>query len=413
MSRFRTRRVLALSVLILFLALAIPGCTTSQSTKVYVITVDDTIGAGTADYVVSAIDRASNENAWLLIKLDTSGGLLSATKRIVNRMLEEDHGIVVWVTPQGSWAFSAGTYILLASTHAVMDEGTSIGAAQPRPKDEKTTLAMAEWIKQIASVRGRSASVAERFVTQNLTLGPENALAENVIDQVSSSLDNILSSLGIIHPEIIELEMSWAQRFLQVLSNPDVVMLLFLFGFFGVLAEITTPGIGIPGILGAICLILSFWGLGLLSLDYAGLALLGIGLLMLAYEILTPGFGIFGGGGIVALVLGLLMIGKEPWIQVVGNVILGLLLGLTVFLTFVLVQARRALQKRPTVGREELIGQFAVAVSDLRPRGLVKLKGELWSAETKTKKPIRKGEDVVVIDVRGNTLVVRRRKKIV
>jgi membrane-bound serine protease (ClpP class) len=228
---------------------------------------------------------------------------------------------------------------------------------------------------------------------------------------VTSKLSTILDELGLSNAPVEVLEMGFVQRFLEIISDPNVVMLLFVLGFFGVLAEITTPGIGLPGILGSICLLLSLWGLGVLTLDYAGLALLAIGLLMLGYEIFTPSFGIFGGGGIVALALGLMMVGKEPWIEVAGNVFKGLLIGIVVFLAFAIFHIRRSVRKKPVVGKEELIGEFAIAVSNLSPRGLVRLKGELWSAYCRT--GAKKGDELEVKDVKGNVLIVRKRKKAV
>jgi len=407
------RRVFKIIVLLVMASTLLAGLlpeSTSQSSKVYVITVDGTIGAGNADYIISSINKATKENAALIIKLDTPGGLLSSTEDIVDRMLEEDSGIIVWVTPKGSWAFSAGTYILLASNFAVMDEGTSIGAAQPRPPDNKTTLAMAQWIKEIAVLRGRPFSIAQEFVTNNLTLGPDNAFQENVIDLVASDIDTILENLGLSGAQVESLEMSAVQRFLQVISDPNIVMLLFIIGFFGILAEMTTPGIGVPGVLGTICLILSFWGMGVLSLNYAGLALLAIGLLMLAYEIFTPSFGIFGGGGIVAIILGLMMVGTEPWVEVVGNLLKGVIVGMVVFFAYVLFQIRRSAKKKPAVGKEKMIGEFGYAASNLSPRGLVRIKNELWTAYCRA--GAKKGDEIVVKDMKGNVLIVQKRKKV-
>jgi membrane-bound serine protease (ClpP class) len=374
-----------------------------------VITVEGTIGTGDAEHVVRSIDEAKRDDATLVIKLDTPGGLLSATERIVDRMLqEEDNIVVVWVTPKGAWAFSAGTYILLASNVAVMDEATSIGAAQPRPEN-KVTGAMTEWIQGIAAERGRPENIAMDFVLNNLTLGPEEALENNVIDNVITDFSELLRFLGLEGAEVKELKRGWTDEFLDVISNPELVMLLFIFGFFGILAEITTPGIGIPGVAGVICLILALWGMGVLDLDYAGLALIGLGLLMLGYELFTPGFAVFGVGGLVAMVLGLMMVDKEPWVEVAGDIFKGILLGITIVLAVLLVLMRRSLRRPPVLGREKLMGEYVVAVTGLRPKGLVKLKGELWTAICKT--GAKKDDELVVTGVRGNVLLVKKRKR--
>jgi membrane-bound serine protease (ClpP class) len=381
----------------------------AQAQRVYVATVEGDIGAGVAEYVVKSIDEAREDNATLIIKLNTFGGLLSSTEKIVERMLEEDNGIVVWVAPKGSKAFSAGTFILLASNVAVMAEGTSIGAAQPRPEDPKTTVAMAQRIEGIASLRGRPPDVARDFVMNNRTMGPENALAENVIDNVLTDFDDLLTFLGLEGAEVVELKRGLIEGFLDFLSNPQVVMLLFIFGFFGILAEVTTPGIGIPGVAGVICLILSFWGMGIIEINYAGLALIALGLLMLGYEIFTPGFGVFGGGGIVAMALGTLFVDKEPWVEVAGNIFKGVLLGTVVVLAVLLIHMRKTLKRPPVLGREEFIGQRAVAATNLTPKGLVRVKGELWTAICRG--GAEKDDELIVKNVKGNVLLVEKRKK--
>ena len=149
----------------------------AQQEIVYSVRVEGTIDAGISNFIQKSIDRAERGNTWLIIKMDTPGGLLASTKEIVDRMLDvEENRIVVWVTPKGRWAYSAGTYILLASHVAAMDEATAIGAGQPRPEDPKVTAAMAEWIGEVAEQRGRPKEVAELFVTVNLTMGPKEAL---------------------------------------------------------------------------------------------------------------------------------------------------------------------------------------------------------------------------------------------
>ena len=401
----------ALAVFLIFIGcLATTYAGEAQQDFVYSIKVEGTIDAGISTFIQKSIDRAERDNVWLIIKMDTPGGLLSATKEIVDRMLDvEENRIVVWVTPQGRWAYSAGTYILLASHVAAMDNGTVIGAAQPRPEDPKLTAAMAEWIGQIADQRGRPSKNAEKFVTQNLTMEPQEALDNEIIELRASSEAEILSYIGMAVAEIREIEMGIFDKVLRVLSNPDIVAILFIAGLLGVLAEITTPGIGIPGIAGVICLLLAFWGLGVLEINYAGVALILLGVVLIAAEIFTPGFGVLGVGGGVALVLGLVMIDKEPWIEVAGNVAKGIVIGLFAVFVIFIVLARRAMKKPIVVGKETMIGQTGVAATDIAPDGMVRLMGELWRATSDRR--IRQGEEVVVKDVKGLVLVVKKRGK--
>ncbi|GAI16211.1 unnamed protein product, partial [marine sediment metagenome] len=272
------KRILVLAIfLIIFGCIATAHLGEAQQESVYVIEVDGTIDAGISNFIRKSIDRVERDNVALIIKMNTPGGLLSATKEIVDRMLNAKVKLVVWVTPRGAWAYSAGTFILLASNTAAMDNGTTIGAAQPRPEDPKITAAMAEWIGEVADQRGRPKNVAELFVAQNLTMGPQEALDNGIIELRASSVDEILDNIGLSGARVETLEMGIFEKVLRVLSDPNIVSILFIAGLLGILAEITTPGIGVPGIAGVICLLLAFWGLGVLEINYVGVALILLG----------------------------------------------------------------------------------------------------------------------------------------
>lgn len=405
-------RLLAFGFAIAIIAISIQGVSASARASeerfVSSARIDGEIGAGTADFIERAIEVSEGKNVPLIIKISTPGGLLSATKTIVDRILEARVPTVVWVTPPHAWAYSAGTYILLAAEIAAMDEGTVIGAAQPRPEDPKVTKAMAEWIEEIAENRNRPGAIARLFVENNETMDADDALREGVIDLKATSVDDILAHLGLEDAEVREIGPSFVERFLNVISNSQIVMILFILGFFGLLAEISTPGIGLPGVAGTICLLLSLWGMMILKVNVVGLVLMVLGMIMLAYEILTPGFGVFGGGGIVAFVLGLMMIGpRVPWPNVepfLGYMTKGIVLGIVGIFSFCLVLVRRTLKKPSVVGKEELVGKAGVVVEELAPKGLVKIKGELWSAVCEGR--IEKGRRILVKDVKGITLVV-------
>ncbi len=404
------KRILVLAIfLIIFGCIATAHLGKAQQGSVYVIEVDGTIDAGISNFIRKSIDRAERDNVALIIKMNTPGGLLSATKEIVDRMLNAKVKLVVWVTPRGAWAYSAGTFILLASNTAAMDNGTTIGAAQPRPEDPKITAAMAEWIGEVADQRGRPKNVAELFVAQNLTMGPQEALDNGIIELRASSVDEILDNIGLSGARVETLEMGIFEKVLRVLSDPNIVSILFIAGLLGILAEITTPGIGVPGIAGVICLLLAFWGLGVLEINYVGVALILLGVVLIAAELFTPGFGVFGIGGGVALFLGLMMIDKEPWIEVAGNVAKGMAIVLLAVFAIFIVLARRAMKKPVAVGKEELIGKIGVAATNIAPEGLVRLKGELWTAVSKVS--IKTGEKVVVKDIRGIKLIVVKHRK--
>jgi membrane-bound serine protease (ClpP class) len=405
-----SRRLLVLvAILALLGSLALASAEDAQQDFVYSIEIKGDINAGTADFISKSIDRAERDNTALIIKLDTPGGLLSATEDIVDDILRDRVRTAVYVTPPGSWAYSAGTFILLSSNVAAMDHNTALGAAKPIPSDEKTVNAMATWIKTIAENRGRPPEIAENFVRESDTMTSEEALEENVIDLIADNIDEVLVYMGLEGAEVREIEMGWVSKFLSIISNPQIVVILFILGLFGLIAEITTPGIGLPGIAGVICLLLALWGMGIVEVNYVGVVLIGLGAILLAYEVLTPGFGVFGGGGIAALVLGLMMVDKEPWVEVVGNVAKGIVLGVVAALSILLLLVRRAMRRPVAVGKEDLIGKIGVATTNLAPKGFVRLKGERWSAVCKGR--IRKGEKVVVKGVKGITLIVKRHRR--
>lgn len=405
-------RAFALAIgLLIFGCLFTSETVRAQQNFVYTIEVEGTIDAGISEFVRNAINRAERENVPLIIKLNTPGGLLSATEEIVGRMMNSEVTIVVWVTPRGAWGFSAGTFILMASHVAVMDTATAIGAAQPRPADPKVTAAMAEWIGSIASYRGRPENLAKLFVTESKSMGPDEAYESGIIELRASIIDQILDNIGMSGANIEQIDMSIFEKILRALSNPDVAAILFMLGLFGLIFEITTPGIGVPGVAGVICLLLALWGLGALQINYVGIALILLGIALVAAEIFTPGFGVFGIGGGVALILGFMMVGvhREPWIEISGDLIKGVAIALLIAFAIFILLVKRTLRKPPAVGKEELIGQVGVAVTSIAPKGLIKLKGELWTATSK--EHIEKGEHVVVKDVKGIMLLVQKRKK--
>ena len=405
----RAKTLLFLTLLAILCSLAAVRARPREGELVYVIEVKGTIDAGVANFVKRSIARAERDNAALIIKLNTPGGLVSATKDIVDRMLATKVTLVAWVTPEGAWAYSAGTYILLASNIAAMNSGTVIGAAQPQPADNKTVEAMIGWIREIAAYRGRPPEVAEEFVTKNRTMGPGEALECGIVDLIARDYEEVLNYLGLGGAEVRAVEMGAFDRVLRVLSDPQVVLILFIAGLLGIIAEVTTPGVGVPGVAGGICLLLALWGLGVLEVNYAAVALIVLGAILLGVEIFTPGFGAFGVGGIVSLLFGFMMIDKEPWVRVVGDVLKGILLGLVIVFVFLLAIVRRSLRRRPIkVGREAMIGEVGTAVTAIDPKGMVRVRGELWTASSKER--IRKGEEVVVVDVKGMELVVERRR---
>jgi membrane-bound serine protease (ClpP class) len=395
--------------ILIFISLSLPVVRAQTVSDVYVIDVNGDIGAGTADFIVRSIDKAKQDNATLLIKLNTTKGLLTSTGRIVDRMLQENSGVVVWVTPQDAKAFSAGAFVLLSANVAVMDTGTWVGMAEPKTEDTNVTVTLTQWIGQIATYRSRNVNVFQEFVAGNLIL-TDNALHENVVDYVTSDNENLMDYLGLESVKISQLERGTVDVFFDLISNPQLVMLLLVFGVFAILTEISVPGVGIPGIIGIVCMLLFFFGLNYLQVDYAGLGLMALGLVMLGYEIFSPRHGVFGGGGFAAIIIGTIIVGKEPWMEVASNPFKVFLVGVIVILSILLVVLRRSLKRPESIADKELLGELVVAVTDLNPHGMVKLKRKFWTAVCE--EGAVKGEELVVKGVKGNVLKVEKQKAV-
>lgn len=381
---------------------------------VYIIEIDDeSIDAGTSQYVGNAINHAEKNNSPLIIKLDTPGGLLEPTKKIVDRILDSDVMVVCWVSPDGAFAYSAGTYILMASDIAVMDNGTSIGAAEPRPSDNKTVSAMISWIRGIADTQDRPGSIAEKFVTNNKTMGPENAFRENVVDLIAANRGEVLDYLGTPQANIKRIDRGIVSDLLGFLSSPQIAILFLILGMLGLAAEVTTGGVGVPGIAGGLFLLLAFFGLRVLAISTLGFFLSVLGAVLLAMEVFQPGFGAFGIGGGVMLFLGILFIGEEPWVQISGTFVraagIGLILAFGVFVWIV----RKSRGKEVKTGMESMIGERGVAIQDIDPEGVIRIRGERWAAASDEQ--IDKGEEVIVREIKEKsgvtTFIVERFSK--
>jgi membrane-bound serine protease (ClpP class) len=397
--------------LLIFCSLVVSGASRAQQNTVYTVKVEGTIDAGVSNFITRAIDQAERDNAPLIIQLNTPGGILKPTEEIVQRMMNSKVTVIVWVTPTGAWGFSAGTFILIASNVAVMDNATSIGAAQPRPEDPKTTAAMSEWMASVASYRGRPSDMARRFVTESLTLGPEEAIAYGVVNMRASSMDEILENIGKSGASVVEINMGTLDKVLSVLSNPDVAVGLFILGVFCLLYEVVTPGIGISGVSGVIFILLSLVGFGTFQINYVGVALVILGVGALVVEAFVHAFGVLGVSGGISLITGLGLVGiyNEPWIARVSSdlVKVVVVILLIIFAIFV-VLVRRSLRRPSLFGKEAIKGKTGIAVTDIAPKGMVKIKGVLWTVTSEHK--IKKGEQVIVKDAKGITLVVQRHK---
>jgi membrane-bound serine protease (ClpP class) len=403
--------------------------------KVVVISVNGTINPSSAEYIISGIQYSQKENAeCLIIRLNTPGGLLSSTRTIVTALLEADVPVVVFVHPEGAQAASAGVFITLAAHVAVMAPATNIGAAHPVTiqgrqdsiMNEKATNDAAAFIRTISEKRSRNIQWAEDAVRKSLSITATEALKEGVIDTIAVSLKDLLQKidgkiislpagekvLNTKNAEIITIEMSFKQKVLDMLSDPNLAYILLMIGLFGILFELYNPGAIFPGVAGAISLILAFYSLQALPVNYAGLALIILSIIFFIAEIKVISHGLLTIGGVISLIFGSIMLIKTDSaleiLRISWQVILVTVVLTVAFFAFAISMGIKAQSRKPTTGSEGIIGEVGETITDLHPGGRIRIHGELWSAESFDGSFIDKGTRVEVTRISNLKLIVRK-----
>src|SRR4030066_190562 len=405
------------------------------STDIEVLSGDGTIVPVVNDYLDRGICQAeANESIACIIELNTPGGLLNTTEDIVQRILNAEVPVVVYVSPSGSWAASAGTFITIAAHVAVMAPGTSMGAAHPvtvgeeMPEEvsKKVTEYSSAWIRSIAEMRGRDVEQAELAVSASKSFTASEALEANLIDFRADDLESLIRQLNgrkvtlasgrevIIDTSDHALgrnEMNPAERLLHVISDPNIAYILLSLATVGLITEISNPGLIFPGVIGGICLFLAFYSLGVLNAYWAGVLLILLAFGLFAAEIFTPAFGILTAGGVVSLIFGSLVLfsHSSPAMEVNRGLIAGVTIIIVAFVTFVVGAVVRGQRRRVETGAEGLIGRVAVAKTRLDPKGTVLVEGERWMATVDSGK-VEPGEEVTVTEVEGLKLIVTKKK---
>lgn len=406
----------------------------SHAQKVIAITVDGTINPASAGFIAKGIQKAEDQNAaCLLIKLNTPGGLLKSTRIIVGDILSAEIPVIVYVTPQGAHAGSAGVFITMAAHYAAMSPGTNIGAAHPVSQQQqmdtvmnaKATNDAVAFIQGIAEKRGRNAEWAEDAVRNSVSITASEALQLNVIDTIAMSTRELLEMidgqafeltsgnvrLNTANADVEEIEMGFMEKLLDIISDPNLAYILLMLGFYGILFELYSPGAIFPGVIGVIALILALYSLHTLPVNYAGLALIAFGIILFLLEIKITSYGMLTIGGIISLTLGSFMLIRDdvtfPVFQISATVIITTAVLTALFFAFVIGAGLRAQKGPSSTGLEGTLNEVGETVSDLAPAGTVMLHGELWNAES-VSGAIEKGTKVRVKEMKDLKLIVEK-----
>ncbi len=405
-----------------------------EPNNITVLTLDGAINPAASDYIDYGIKKAiENNSRCLILRLNTPGGLLESTRKIVSGFLQSPIPIVVYVWPPGARAASAGVFITMAANIAAMAPGTNIGAAHPvslqgqmdSTMTEKATNDAAAFIRSISEKRKRNVQWAEQAVRKSISITEAEALKKGVIDLISPSLDSLLIRLNgkIVSTEtgtfalktddakIEYLGMDFIQKLLSILSDPNFAYILFILGFYGILFELYNPGAILPGVVGVISLILAFYSINTLPINYAGLALIIFGMILFILEIKITSHGLLTIGGIISLTLGSMMLIKInsafQVAQISWQVILSVVIVTVLFFSFAIGMGIRAQLRKPATGLEGLINLEGQAITDLDLKGKVKIHGEIWKAESAEGK-IEKGDKIIATGISNLTLKVKK-----
>ena len=432
---------LAVAMLVAGLALLLtPAHAQTPTDQVYVLTYDGNIDPNAERYFSRGIALAEEDGAPLVvIKLNTPGGLLSSTEKIVGRLLGADVPVAVYVHPPGAFAASAGTFVTAAANFAVMAEGTSIGAAAPVSADgedlpdtlsEKATNITVAMAEGIAEKRGRDKDALTETITEAKAYTASAAVEANLVDFVAVDMEDLLEQLDGRETETAsgevtmrtegleerEVDMSLAERFFGFVGDPNVIGLLLTFGALGLFVELLSPGLIVPGVVGGLAMIVGLVALGTLPFNWAGIVLLALAAVLIFLEIQAPGLGFLGVGGVIAFVLGSLLLFSvgEPDLPGAPVVrislwLVAILSGLIAFFALFMVGAVvRTRKMKYDQGGKGLVGQTGKVLTALSPVGTVQLSSETWSAVSSEEEEIGAGEKVEVVEVDGLTIKVRK-----
>jgi len=400
--------------------------------EVMVITVNGVINPVSSEFIGKSIRKANEKKVEaLVIELDTPGGLDTSMRNIVKEIIGSGVPVIVYVSPSGSRAASAGVFITLAAHIAAMAPGTNIGAAHPVGIGEKMDKTMAEkatndaaaYIRSLAERRGKNAKWAEDAVRKSISATEVEAIKENITDLITKDLNSLLSDingrkvqtvfgekvLSTANAVVVREETGIRHTILNLISDPNIAYILMLLGFYGLFFELTNPGALFPGVIGGICIILAFYAFQTLPVNYAGLLLIILAIILFILEVKIISHGVLTIGGIIAMIIGSLMLFESPapFMKLSLAIILPAVITTTLFFTAMFSLALKAYKRKPVTGSEGLIGTAGIAYTDITKQGgMVLLHGEHWAAYSDD--PVSKGEHIIVEAVSGLKVKVKK-----
>ena len=405
--------------LLAFLCLWVPAETKAAEKEIYIMKVSSAISPGTADFIKSGINRAQAENAaCLIIELDTPGGLAESMRDIVIKILASDIPIIVYVSPSGARAASAGVMITMAADVAAMSPGTNIGAAHPvgiggravddETMSEKVINDMVAQAKSVAEKRGRNAQWVEKAIRESVSVTETEALKEKIIDLIAENVDDLIKKLdkkeipgkGVLETEKATkkyIKETLRTKILKTISDPNIAYVLMMIGLAGIYFELSHPGAIFPGVIGGIAIILAFFALQTLPVNYAGILLIILAIIFFIMEMKVTSYGLLSVAGVVSFLLGSLMLfdSDSPEMKVSWSVLIPTFVLVSGFFVAVAGLVFRAQVSKPMTGPRGLVGEIGVVKRRLSPDGKVFVHGELWNATCKTE--VEEGKRVRIV----------------
>ena len=412
----------------LLLALA---CPVAAGQRVVILTLQDSIQPGSLRYLERGLEAADSDGAAVtILELNTPGGLLTSLRQMTTAITSARRPVVVYVTPSGAQAASAGFFLLMAADVAAMAPGTNAGAAHPvggeggdlpETMEKKVTNDAAALIRSLATQRGRPVEWAEKAVRESASYTEREALEKKLIDVVAVDRGELLKwldgrkvrrfdgsevTLALKGPEVVTLAPSASDKLLSAIAHPNIAYLLLLLGMVGIYFELSHPGVVLPGVLGAVSILLALFALSVLPVNYVGLLLILLGIAFFVAEVKVASYGLLTTAGLVSFVLGSLMLVRSPFpaLRVGLSVVLPTAVGVAFVVIFLLTRVLRSQSQAPLTGAEGMVGEVGEAAVALEPDGKVFVHGEYWDASSHV--PISAGAQVRVVRMEGRRLEV-------